>query len=148
MINTKDLCYIIKHNPVKEDNIDHIWESIKSGTGLSDEDLKAQTIGLLDLFSKLYTNKLNNEEALLGQIKSLKREIEVRKKHVTLSESKIQAKKVQEGEKIARKNKVTKAGIKALQDRGMTIKEIADLYGCTRQTIYNRLKEKDNEFYG
>lgn len=148
MINTKDLCYIIRHNPVKEDNIDYIWESIKSGTGLSDEDLKAQTIGLLDLFSKLYTNKLNNEEALLGQIKSLKREIEVRKKHVTLSESKIQAKKVQEGEKIARKNKVTKAGIKALQDRGMTIKEIADLYGCTRQTIYNRLKEKDNEFYG
>lgn len=148
MINTKDICYIIKHNSVKEDNIDHIWESIKSGTGLSDKELKAQTIGLLDLFTKLYTNKLNNEEALLGQIKSLKREIEVRKKHMTLSESKIQAKKVQEGEKIARKNKVTKAGIKALQDRGMTIKEIADLYACTRQTIYNRLKEKDNEFYG
>lgn len=141
MINTKDLCFIIKRNQVKEDNIDHIWETLKSGTGLTDDELKAQVVGLLDLFTKSYADKVNKEAALLGQIESLKREIEIRKNQGTLSESRIQAKKVQTGEKIARKNKVTKAGIKALQDRGMTVTQIAALYGCTRATIYNRLKE-------
>lgn len=145
MINTKDLCYIIKHNPVKEDNMDHIWESLKLGTGLSDDELKAQVVALLDMFTKYYVGKVNKEAILLKQIESLKREIEIRKKHVTLSESKIQAKKVQEGEKIARKNEVTAAGIKALQDRGMTIVQIAELYGCSRATIYNRLNEENTE---
>ena len=144
MINTEDLCFIIKHNIVKVDNMDYIWECLKSGTGLSDDELKAQVVALLDLFTKYYVGKVNKEAILSKKIESLEREIEIRKKHVKLNESKIQAKKVQEGEKIARKNEVTAAGIKALQDRGMTIKKIAKLYGCSRATIYNRLKEQEN----
>lgn len=59
MISTKDLCFIIKHNPAKEDNMDHIWESLKLGTGLSDDELKAQVVALLD--KDIETNPTNSQ---------------------------------------------------------------------------------------
>lgn len=83
------------------------------------------------------------------QIQQLKDENEALKKMAcehekiisTYNGSYLQRTKVKNGIKIAKKDNVTKEAIQQLKGQNLTIEQIAEKLGCSRTTVWRRLKE-------
>lgn len=84
-----------------------------------------------------------------NQIQQLKAENEALKKSVSEKEKIISAyngsyrqrAKVKSGMKIAKKDGITKEVIQRLKGQGLTVEQIAKKLGCSRSTVWRRLKE-------
>lgn len=113
---------------------------------------------LVSCYQHLMKNKASNEkimnlsnqvEILDKQFKSLqdeldktKRENEELKKLIsTYNGNLVQRAKVQNGQKIARKDNVEVGEIKKLLASGLSQDEVAEKLQCSRSTIWRRLKE-------
>ena len=100
---------------------------------------------LLHCIVILAAERINNRaeiEQLKGEVEALQKEVyESREIISTYNGSYLQRAKVKNGLKIAKKGAVTKEAIQRLQGQNLTIEQIAKELGCSRSTIWRRLKE-------
>ena len=81
-------------------------------------------------------------QQLKGENEALKKMVDEQEKIIsTYNGSYLQRTKVINGMKIAKKGNVTKEAIQQLKGKNLTIEQIAEKLGCSRTTVWRRLKE-------
>ena len=81
-------------------------------------------------------------QQLEKEIETLKKEVQAQKEIIsTYNGSYLQRTKLKNGMKIAKKNDITKEAIQRLKGEGLSVEKIAEKLGCSRTTVWRRLRE-------